>query len=99
MAFGGTGKLVALATLVVLSAVTLLASLTYIAFQVSPWPSSIMVRRMMDQGDSEAAMRFEKHAPAGVVAALNEHYDAGDEDAYLDVFKPPGVAPTDRLPA
>jgi acetyl esterase len=75
------------ATIVVLSA-------TYLAFQISPWPSAFLVRRTMDKGGISIARSLEKHVPAGVVGLLNEHYDSADPDAYLDVFVSSNVEAT-----
>jgi acetyl esterase len=75
-----------------------LSIVTYIAFQVSPWPSALVIRRTMNGG---ALMRsLEKHIPPNIAAQLNENYRAGDTDAYLDVFYPSEIKTANRaLPA
>src|SRR5437588_4134282 len=67
-------------------AVVLILLATYTTFQVSPWPSVLLMRRSID-GISLARM-LEGHAPPDIRALLDERYDANDADALLDVFYP-----------
>jgi acetyl esterase len=66
----------------------------YTAFQVSPWPSTLIWRRGWDRGGIATARALEKYVPAGVAAQLNEQYDPTDSDARLDVFSPAFVQET-----
>jgi len=77
------------------SAVALLAILL-LAFQLSPWPSVLVIRRAFDKGAAEASQALEKHVPAGVAAVRNETYDVADPDGRLDVFFPSDVKDSDR---
>lgn len=80
-----------------LGAVIVLVAGGYTAVQVSPWPSALFLRRVMDQEGTAAAQALAKHVPAGVAAQLNEHYDTSDADAYLDVFYPYEIENTGRV--
>ncbi len=87
------------AFLVLLVATLLLTAASYVAFQVSPWPSALRVRRTFDQGGMAAAKALEKHVPAGVAAMLNVRYDENDSDAVFDVFYPTVADTKQALPA
>ncbi len=69
----------------------------YIGFQVSPWPSALMIRRGGDRGGIATARALEPFVPAEVGAQLNVSYDANDGDPTLDVFYPSTVEKTDRV--
>jgi acetyl esterase len=76
---------------------TLLA--IYLTFQITPWPSALLMRRGMDAGGDNLVLLLEKHSPPNVRAHLNEQYDASDPDAFLDVFYPSKFDDTkERLP-
>jgi acetyl esterase/lipase len=68
----------------------------YIAFQISPWPGALLLRAAFNRGAISTARALEKHVPSGIAAQLHQHYDVTDGDAYLDVFYPSEVAPSDR---
>ena len=72
-----------------------LGVVAYAAFQLSPWPSALLVRWTWDQGGRSMARALEKHVPAGFSERLNERYDAADEDALLDVFFPSRIENTE----
>jgi acetyl esterase len=55
---------------------------------ISPRPTAALIQFGFDKGGVAMSKALEKHVPAGVEAVLDEHYDAGDADAYLDVFYP-----------
>jgi acetyl esterase/lipase len=67
-----------------------------IAFQVSPWPAVLLIRYSFDKGAAEASRALERHLPRDVTAVLNEQYDPGDGQAYLDVFYPSAIADSER---
>lgn len=79
----------------VLGVVTGLIVASYAAFQWSPWPSVLMIRYAFGKGSDAASQSLQKHVPPGIAAVLDQHYDEGDADAYLDVFRPAsaGVRP------
>jgi Carboxylesterase family len=60
----------------------------YAATKISPWPSALFFRWVMDQGGIKAAHALDKHVPPGVAAQLNQQYDPDNRDARLDVFYP-----------
>lgn len=66
----------------------LLALCVYIAFQISPWPSALLVRNQFVKGGLEMNKIIEKHAPHDIQVTKNIHYDTSDGDAYLDVYYP-----------
>lgn len=64
---------------------------TWIAFQVSPWPSVWAIRWVFDRGAADASDALRKHLPQGVTEQRGLRYDAQDPDALLDVYFPPNV--------
>jgi acetyl esterase len=79
-----------------LAAIVIFAGVVYAAFQLSPWPSALFYRFVMDWAASGVAAALDKHIPSGVAARLNERYDGNDSGALLDVFFPSSVDSTDR---
>jgi acetyl esterase/lipase len=62
---------------------------------VSPRPAALLVRRVFASGGARTAEILRRHAPAGVVAQVDERY--GEEpDMLLDVYRP--AAADGRLP-
>jgi acetyl esterase/lipase len=54
---------------------------------ISPRPAALLVRKVFATGGAQVADRLAKHAPADVVASVDERY--GDDDAMLlDAFRP-----------
>jgi acetyl esterase/lipase len=80
----------------ILGIVAVLAVSVDVAFRVSPWPSVLLIRHAFEKDAIAASRALEKHVPAGVTGLLNEHYDAKDGDAYLDVFFPSDIADSAR---
>jgi len=67
------------------------------AIEVSPWPSALLYRTVMDWKGEEANLALERYVPAGITALIDQHYDANDADAVLDVYypsQPGGTLPT-----
>lgn len=71
--------------------IVLIGVLIYAAFQLSPWPSALVVRSAFQSGGAATSRALEKHVPPGVSAQLNLRYDEGDGDARLDVFYPSAI--------
>ena len=61
------------------------------AFQLSPWPSVLLIRWVFDRGAAEASEALRRHLPADVTERAGLRYDAADPDAVLDVYFPPNV--------
>lgn len=85
---GGTGRRWALR---VLLGLTVLGVGTWAAFQLSPWPSVLLIRWAFDKGATEASDALRKHLPPGVTERRGLAYDAADPDALLDVYFPAQV--------
>ena len=66
-----------------------------VAFQVSPWPAAWVMSKGFNYEAGRRARRLEKHVPDGITELLNEHYDASDPDAHLDVFYPASIGGSD----
>jgi hypothetical protein len=66
----------------ILSVTAVLGVAGYIAFQVSPWPSVLLIRRAFEKGATSVSQALEKHIPLAVSARLNERYGATDGEAY-----------------
>jgi acetyl esterase len=76
----------------ILGMALLLAAGVYVAFQVSPWPSALLVRYAFDVDGARTAKALEKHLPANVSEILNQQYAPDDRDALLDAFYPSSLA-------
>jgi acetyl esterase/lipase len=69
----------------------LAASLAIIgAFLLSPWPSVYVIRAIFDKGAAEASEKLAWHVPEDV-NTITLRYDAQDNDAFLDLHKPPRI--------
>lgn len=71
---------------------------TWAAFQLSPWPSVLLIRWVFDQGAADASNALRKHLPVGVTEQRGLRYDHTDPDALLDIYFPAQVqGSTQRL--
>jgi acetyl esterase len=62
---------------------------TVLAFQLSPWPSVMLVRITFDHGSRQTLAALEKHTPdTPIVVLSNQRYKPGDKQALLDVYTP-----------
>ncbi|RDI32637.1 acetyl esterase/lipase [Rhodococcus sp. AG1013] len=68
-----------------------------LAFLTTPWPGSILVRFIFDKGAQKTTGALEKHAPDGIASIPDLQYRTGDDDAYLDVYFPEGLAGTPQV--
>jgi acetyl esterase/lipase len=78
--------------LVAAGAIALIAAGVYAAFQLSPWPSVLLIRHSFDNGAKEAIASVAPHVPKGVFAQHDLSYAPADRDALLDVFAPANVS-------
>lgn len=70
-----------------------------LAFNLSPWPGTMLIRTVFDRGAEQSRTEQARHAPDGGIASIrNEPYRPDDTDARLDVFFPEGIAPDEQLP-
>ncbi len=69
-------------------AVLVLVLAVVVAFQVSYWPTTLLLRNLPDYNGTAALEALEKHVPDGVAGLVDEQYEAGDPDARLDAFWP-----------
>jgi acetyl esterase len=60
----------------------------YAAFQLSPWPSVLLIRYSFEKGGAEAAASIASLVPKGISAQRGLRYASGDRDALFDVFVP-----------
>ena len=60
----------------------------YVAFQLSPWPSVLLIRYSFDKGGAESAALIAPLVPRDVSAERDLGYAPGIRDALLDVFRP-----------
>lgn len=73
----------------ILGALVLLAIAIYIAFQVSPWPSSLLIRYEFGKGAASMSEALEKHLPNNVGQIKDQQYELTN-DTFLDVYYPEG---------
>jgi acetyl esterase/lipase len=71
---------------IALITVASLALLVVIAFQVSPWPNSLLIRHEFDQNSAKVSAALEKYVPTTITSQDNQQYRPDDNDGYLDVF-------------
>ncbi|QGQ18203.1 alpha/beta hydrolase fold domain-containing protein [Cellulomonas sp. JZ18] len=76
----------ALAGLAVTLLVLVLA--VVVAFQVSYWPTTLLLRYQPDLNGTAAQESLARHVPDGVEEVLDEQYRPDDPDGRLDVFRP-----------
>jgi len=74
----------------------IIAVAVYIAFQVSPWPGSLVIRYFFDKGGAKTSAVMEKYVPNDISGQTNLQYRHDDKDAKLDVFYPSSVAHTNK---
>lgn len=74
--------------LFVVCAVVILGVSTCAAFQLSPWPSVLLIRYSFDKGGAEAAASISHLVPKDVSVQRGHSYAPGDPDAMFDVFAP-----------
>jgi len=70
----------------VIGALALLQLLVWIAFQVSPWPNALLIRKAFSDNSAKVAKAEQKYVPAGITQVQDQQYRANDNDAKLDVF-------------
>lgn len=71
----------------------------YVAFQVSPWPGTLLIRYAFDKDGLKTQQIMDRYAPAsGITSITNQQYRTGDKDAYLDVYYPTSTPPKQTLP-
>ena len=63
----------------------------YIAFQVSPWPNSLLIRYEFTKGAERTSKALERFVPDNIVSVDNQQYRPNDADGRLDVFYPKGT--------
>jgi acetyl esterase len=59
----------------------------YLAFQLSPWPSVLLIRHAFAKDTLKRNRRLEAHLPNNITELRNQRYGNGD-DAVLDIFFP-----------
>jgi acetyl esterase/lipase len=68
-----------------------------LAFRVSPWPGSMVIRAVFENNAQKVLVAMEKHVPSKPVTMISDQqYRENDKDALLDVFFPEGT--TAKLP-
>jgi acetyl esterase/lipase len=78
-----------------LGGIVLFSAAAFVAFRVSPWPSALLLRQLMNWGGERVTEALAKHVPPGISAEFDLRY-ASDRDALLDVFYPATIASTNR---
>ncbi|HEY8996685.1 MAG TPA: alpha/beta hydrolase [Edaphobacter sp.] len=69
-----------------IASLVLFAALAFAADRLSPWPVALITRTAFTRAARKAYHRQEKHLPATIYDVRNQHYDASDPEAYLDVY-------------
>jgi acetyl esterase/lipase len=70
-----------------------------VAFRVSPWPGSLVIRAAFYDDAMKQSKALQAHTPSTPVAAItNQQYRDNDKAALLDVYFPEGTSDDKRLP-
>lgn len=64
----------------------LLVCAVWLAFQVSPWPSSLLIRDGFDRNSAKVAKALQKYVPSGITQVEDQQYRPNDNDARVDIF-------------
>jgi acetyl esterase/lipase len=78
-----------------LMGILVLVASGFLAFQLSPWPSVLLIRRAFNKDAEKVNSALAKHVPPGVEEVLNISYDSHDSDALLDIYYPAWVLEKD----
>ncbi|WP_162141685.1 alpha/beta hydrolase [Pedobacter heparinus] len=72
------------------SVLCLLLLLTYIAFQISPWPSAMLIRYAFNKGGKATNLALDRFTPKNISQELNIPYaDINNKETRLDLYFPP----------
>src|SRR5690625_3288990 len=77
-------------------AISILIILVYLAFQLSPWPSVLLLKNTLPDAGPESEKALEKYVPDNIASILDQQYAVGDKDAFLDVYFPSEISNTDQ---
>ena len=83
------------------SVLILLASLVlvvFLLFQISPWPSAMLIRKAFNKEGKKVNKALEKYVPATIRSVIDVVYDPNDPDALLDVYFPAGIPSGKTVP-
>ena len=69
-----------------------------VAVNVSPWPGTMVIRKMFETDADKTTAALGKHAPEGISLISDQQYRDGDPDALLDVYFPEATATGTALP-
>jgi acetyl esterase len=72
----------------ILIGIVLLIVIVFTAFQVSPWPSVLLIRYAFNKEAIRVNEELEKHIPEEITEYLDLQYDKQDRDSKLDLFHP-----------
>jgi len=86
------------AALAALATLAVLALLLVLAWHLSPWPRTLLIRSAFEAEANRTAQAMWRHAPAGVQAQRDLAYDPSDADARLDLYRPATAEPGEALP-
>lgn len=72
----------------ILIAISVIIVLIYVAFQVSPWPGALVIRKIFDNGGEKANEALAKEVPPGIIAVKDQQYDPENASLRFDVYYP-----------
>src|SRR4051794_20964009 len=74
--------------LVVIGAIVVIGTAAYAAFQISPWPSVLLIRYAFHKGGSAASASIAPLVPKDISVQDELSYSPGDRHAVFDLFTP-----------
>lgn len=83
-----TGSLLFKVVMWVVGTIVVLLLAVYIAFQVSPWPSALLIRSSFNKGGVKMNEDMAKFVPSGITSKMDIRYDPSGDDTFLDIYYP-----------
>lgn len=72
-----------------LATVILIGAIILVAFQLSPWPASLLIRHEFNKGAEATSAALEKYVPSNIGEMKNQQYELNN-DTFLDTYYPEG---------
>lgn len=86
------------AVVAAVATVAALLAIGLLAWTLSPWPKSLLIRAAFEAEASRTAAALWAHVPEGIDARHDMAYDPDDPDALLDLYRPAGTPVEQALP-
>lgn len=92
-----TGNLLFKVVMWVVGSVVVLLLTVYITFQVSPWPSAMLIRSSFNKGGVKMNEDMAQFVPSGITSKKDIQYDPSGDDTFLDIYYPENFKSSGKL--